>query len=140
MREIKFRGKCLHGDEHWIYGSLQQPKDGGMLIFPPEAPDSYDNYLINPETVGQFTGVYDANWEEIYEGDILREIATDRKVVVIYDAPQFCFEDNEFGYGFLNLPENFVVIGNIHDNPELQIIMSKSLLIERYGMDKNREG
>lgn len=140
MREIKFRGKDIETGE-WIYGHFFQRLGHYPTIVEPRPRDGkvmYYEIAVEDTTVGQFTGVYDANWEEIYEGDVLREIATDRKVVVIYDAPQFCFEDNDFGYGFLNLPENFVVIGNIHDNPELQIIMSKSQLIERYGMDKNR--
>ena len=38
---------------------------------------------------------------------------------VVYDAPRFCFKDNDFGFRFLNHPEHFHVIGNRYDNPEL---------------------
>ena len=125
MREIKFRGKCLHGDEHWIYGSLQQPKDGGMLIFPPDAPDSYDNYLINPETVGQFIGLHDKNSNEIYEGDILGKKDTPVRYIVEWDYTSVSFRlrglmpfqltDFMTVIGFLG----YEVIGNVHDNIEL---------------------
>lgn len=55
------------------------------------------------------------NNNEIYEGDILQEVNSGKSVIVVYEAPQFCYSDNEYGYKFLNLPENFVIVGNIHD-------------------------
>lgn len=122
IRTIKFRGKYLHGDEHWIYGSLQQPKDGCMLIFPPEAPDSYDKYLINPETVGQFTGLHDKNGNEIYEGDILGKKDTPVRYIIEWDCISVSFRlrslmpfqlmDLMTAIGILG----YEVIGNVHDN------------------------
>ena len=58
------------------------------------------------------------DWKYTSEDDILCESGTDIFVEVVYDAPQFCYKDNDFGYKFLNHPENFEVVGNIHDNPE----------------------
>lgn len=117
-REIKFRGKRLANDE-WCYGSLLIWADGECTIL--EKSDSSNAVWkreINPDTVGQFTGLRDRNGKEIYEGDILRG-GGNVFVQVEYDAPQFCYKDNGFGYKFLNHPENFEVIGNIHDTPEL---------------------
>ena len=118
-REIKFRGKRLANDE-WCYGSLLIWADGECTIL--EKSDSSNAVWkreINPDTVGQFTGLCDAEGEEIYEGDILREGFTGYTFQVVYDAPEFCFKANDYGYRFLNRVENFEVAGNIHDNPEL---------------------
>lgn len=115
-RTIKFRGKSLYNDE-WVYGYLLE-RSGKTEIYNVNPDGSLFWANVYPKTVGQFTGLCDRNGREIYEGDILRE---GKKVFVevVYDAPQFCYKDNDFGYKFLNHPENFEVVGNIHDNPEL---------------------
>ena len=121
MRKIKFRGKDIETGK-WIYGDLIQ-RIGYMpsIIYAYEHNGKicYGECAVKRETVGQFTGLLDKNGKEIYEGDILQEIGSGKTVLVVYEAPQFCYADNSFGYKFLNLPENYTVIGNIHDNPEL---------------------
>ena len=115
-RTIKFRGKSLYNDE-WVYGYLLERNDRTEIYnVNPDGSLFWAN--VYPQTVGQFTGLYDRNGREIYEGDIMCEYGTGIFVEVVYDAPQFCYKDNDFGYKFLNHPENFEVIGNIHDNPE----------------------
>jgi uncharacterized phage protein (TIGR01671 family) len=130
MRTIKFRGKTCK-DNVWVYGqylestiSLRNRKphkswiaqrvmsNGGFIALT-------QRYPVIDETVGQYTGLQDKNGVEIYEGDILQETYSNKNVLVVYDAPQFCYADNSFGYRFLNHPENFTVVGNIHDNPDL---------------------
>ena len=98
---------------------------------------------VNHNTVGQFTGLLDKNGKEIYEGDILRYPAEDK-----FDEENFVsFEvfwhdndcaDNHVGWQidrrhfhgcicgtrdistFLpRYTKKMVIIGNIHDNPEL---------------------
>ena len=122
MREIKFRGKRLDNGE-WVYGDYHRRAGGVHCIIAMEPDEqgkvAYIVHQVNPSTVGQFTGLLDKNGKDIYEGDILQEIDSDKTVIVVYEAPQFCYADNSFWYKFLNLPENFTVIGNIHDNPEL---------------------
>lgn len=72
MREIKFRGRKSNGE--WIYGDLVHNVGVGAstaLIFPEEAHDSWDRYIVLTDTIGQFTGLHDKNGKEIYEGDVL---------------------------------------------------------------------
>lgn len=67
MRTIKFRGKDFHSGE-WFYGNLfVNDTRWHTHISTPER----GCFRINPETVGQFTGVIDEEGREVFEGDIL---------------------------------------------------------------------
>lgn len=120
-RTIKFRGKRIT-DGEWIYGDFFRNRglafiaEDGVVENPLA---SWKDYNVTPDTVGQFTGLCDASGKEIYDGDIMRELGSGKLVQVVYDAPEFCFKSNAHGYRFLNHSENFEVIGNIYDNPEM---------------------
>ena len=118
-RKIVFCGKDADNDHEWKYGSLIVCPDGSPVIVCFDDDGCELSYDVVPATVGQFTGLRDADGKEIYEGDILREPETGILVEIVYDAPEFCFRHNVHGYRFLNHPEHFEVVGNVHDNPRL---------------------
>ena len=131
MRTIRFRGKNIDTGE-WVHGDLLQfflngePVKTNFSILPFECiKTSETTYEAQPisviyTSIGQFTGLHDKEGKEIYEGDILCEVWSGKLVEVVYDAPEFCLKDNVYGYIFLNHPEFFEVVGNIHDNPDWQ--------------------
>lgn len=114
MRTIKFRGKDFAGTWWYGYPSLYE---GNPVIHPLQCIGA--SMHVDEDSVGQFTGLTDADGKEIYEGDLLLSDENAEVFEVVYDAPRFCFKDNDFGFRFLNHPEFFHVIGNIHDNKSL---------------------
>lgn len=119
MREIKFRGKRLDNGV-WVEGSLLQDDYGVCVIV--EFVDHHEQWHeVDPDTVGQYTGMKDKNGEEICEGDIVEwenMMGTKMCSVIAYRGRGFCFVDAH------NKPEEiwcyvFKKIGNIHDNPEM---------------------
>ena len=133
-REIKFRGKDR---ENWHYGDLVQEIrhndnklfDGTMTHirnFEYKNGDYIgDSFPVNPDTIGQYTGLQDENGKEIYEGDIVR-------IIVNNNIEKICrveFKNGIFGVMFSKNKDltafphfcntTFEVIGNVFENGDI---------------------
>ena len=145
MREILFRGKakaiagCPYNngkpDGEWVNGYIF-PDLGALKIrqFEPDRPECND-YEVDPETIGQYTGLTDKNGVRIFEGDILKSTIKiidytdegfsishyDEELIGIVewrkDGFMIAHKSGTWARSFYGC-ENYV-IGNIHDNPEL---------------------
>lgn len=115
-RPIKFRGKT-EANGHWVYGSLIVCSDNLCSI-----KNRKSNPWVDPDTVGQFTGLHDRNGQEIYEGDILGSPCYEdwAPEVVIFKKGCFQVKDKFVTVSIDSIdPLDRKIIGNIHDNPEL---------------------
>lgn len=120
MREILFRGKQKSNGD-WVHGDLSYHRDGRAFIRcwdRVELDPAYNAREVNPETVGQFTGLTDKNGKKIFEGDILKS-ATIFKVDFIDGAFALRFDGDALEYVHEHFLDEMEVIGNIHDNLEL---------------------
>lgn len=115
-REIKFRGKT--NDGKWITSSETFIRDGDGVWLS----DGCDVVKVIEDTVGQFTGMYDKNGKEIYEGDIVLQQGYNGKK----QPMEVKFECGAFIVGYHNgsstkrtpmlLNSRCVVTGNVFDN------------------------
>lgn len=120
-REIKFRGKSIARGV-WVYGDLKHLSMGHGIATSEEI---FTYTKVNPETIGQYTGLRDKDGKEIYEGDIV-SIGNNLKAVVIWFNGSFRFKDElscKATYfedmGVMMRDYDVCIIGNIYDNHEL---------------------
>lgn len=125
MREILFRGKSkVRGD--WVEGCLVRRYNGYVGIDRPHPDLCFELIQIEPETVGQYTGLTDKNGNKIFEGDILEGDLEDsldpgarwRSIVVWGTFGWMCKDRQCLPMDAFDILEG-EVIGNIHDNLEL---------------------
>lgn len=138
MRKIKFRGKVIYSENNpyndmdgkWVDGFyIEDLFNGKVESFIFNCPCYF---LVNKETVGQFTGLTDKNGKEIYEGDIVLftwfsygeyELETEYQGYIDFlnGSFLFCCEHGNYPLSELEFDSesDIDVIGNIHDNPEL---------------------
>lgn len=132
MREYKFRGQCVPDSKHageWVEGSIVACDDGSALIVQALNDHNTMTYHVNPETVGQFTGLLDKNGKGIFEGDILSnnrqfsEIVFDEEKaafkVKIIGGSKGWIKGSVIDIHLFQSDYDINIIGNIHDNPEL---------------------
>ena len=135
MREILFRGKTI-GSGEWVEGYYYKAKycrtddelcDYITVPHPKEYNEPSSHYIVNPDTVGQYTGLKDKNGTKIFEGDIVDVlydvnyigVATER-IGVFEVVHNGCFMGQKGNVRYHFIPsDKCTVIGNIYDNPEL---------------------
>lgn len=167
MREILFRAKEIEKGK-WVYGAYFAHQKVNLCIITEQdevkkntqhlivqdkiACDwNFENGIqvvdVNPETIGQYTGLEDKNGTKIFDGDIVKYTRTNMYAPtasfhnqdlislhrIYWNDEKHCFYEEHYklpdkeciGGGCLNFnderaDENIIeVIGNIYDNPEL---------------------
>lgn len=113
-----FRGKRKDNGE-WVQGNylcLHQSDDTDLHIIV----DEHGIYNpIDPGTVGEETGMTDANGLSVFEGDI---VEFDNGFIshigkITFSKGNWVMGD--IGYLYVYIRDNAILIGNIHDNPEM---------------------
>lgn len=129
-REILFRAKKVEGGE-WVDGYIVK-KHGTYFLYDINNSDTcrQNNYLIDEDTICQYTGLTDMNGKKIFEGDIVRFGKNYGEVkfglhesnwqIDKYNQGFFAkfskvYFRNELGFW----RDKVIVTGNIYDNPEL---------------------
>lgn len=116
-----FRGKSI-SENKWVYGNLISEK---CISF------SMGASTVDPETIGMYTGLIDKNGTRVFDGDILggyldaEHPDNQTIVVVVWNGFGWCTQQHPTRGSIPPDPmekedgNNFSVIGNIYDNPEL---------------------
>lgn len=131
-REILFRGKHIHAmdsNDHlngtWVHGYLSDKN----YIYDKSLEGEF---LVDEDTICQYTGLTDKNGKKIFEGDVVKDSAgVCGEVKFGLYAAGFSIPDTNQGF-YIEFPEEslyrkelgywenkVVVIGNIYDSPKL---------------------
>ena len=115
MREIKFRGRAVY-EKVWVYGDLRHA--GEKLIYILDKTEFGMENKVDPDTVGQFTGLRDADGREIYEGDVVRVDDWSSPSFIRWDDDTASFVVDRWAVNLAHVCYR-KVIGNVYDSPEL---------------------
>lgn len=127
MNKKIYRGKSKKSGE-WVYGGIAYHSDGAVYIIGDIAKqDSYFELWksaeeVYPITVGEYTGIPDKNGAKIFEGDIVvsAEYKDIVRAVIYHDGGfKLLRNDGRYPTAIGKLKKHLLVIGNIHDNPEM---------------------
>lgn len=115
MREIFFRGKTKGGK--WIYGSHFFDGEKHFIVRK-RSECFYEEFEVDPKTVGEYTGIVDKKGIKIYEGDIILIKTwlnfTKGRAIVKFNSGSFVA-----GGERLSNWTNIEIIGNRVDDVEL---------------------
>ena len=110
MRTIRFRGISIDTNE-MVYGDLLQYR-----VMPVIFDKDKEQWEVKANTVGEFTGLFDKQGKEIYEGDVV--ITNHETNRVVFASGSFCLYNT--GEGLYEIHSSDInIIGNIHENLEL---------------------
>ena len=121
-RENLYHGKRVDTGE-WVEGSLigNDVIVGKIVEFEEDYFCTEFWYKVDPETVGQFTGMTDKKGKKLFEGDIYSMGEKNILYVVIFDKSQFIGKQvgNRSLAGLEYWKSDIGIVGNVYDNPEL---------------------
>ena len=130
MRDILFKAKTVKTGK-WVEGLLWRKKYKSKTLYISCFPDQDDHeevYCVNPGTVCQYTGLTDKNGQKIWENDIIQ---LEDRICHIYWLDKNAQFDCKFikhnkDIVITNFKgvepreyEDYEIIGNVFDNPEL---------------------
>ena len=132
MREILFKAKRIDNgawEEGWLVPTMQNTYHDGYIIIDVRG-INYDeldyfeptfiSWEIDPNTICQFTGLFDKNGKKIWENDIISYPNIHAKGNVAFVEDTFVLFDDWDGKQYINgMWNKFEVIGNVFDNKEL---------------------
>lgn len=126
-REILFRGERMDGNG-WAEGGIILRANGQVFIAPIVNASQIIISAVDPDTVGQYTGLMDRNGKRIFEGDVVEYMGVGWeepvmvRAVVVWEYGGWTVQESDGCY-LDPMAESektqMTVIGNIHDNPEL---------------------
>ena len=130
MRNVLFRGKRIDNGE-WVQGDLIHRLIWASLLciirVSDDGFDHYEEYEVDPETVGEYTGLMDKNGTKVFEGDIVGldvQSGKTRDVVVWSDGEYngvagFRLKSRAL-YSITSYNRQyFEIVGNVWDNADL---------------------
>ncbi|MCL2570657.1 MAG: YopX family protein [Firmicutes bacterium] len=123
-REILFRGKQIDNGK-WVEGvfGISNKNQATIITSFQEyaARVQFTSHKVDHATVGQFTGLHDKNGKRVFEGDIVKMAKHNYSGVITFKLGTFYIKwSNVVSAGKISFWWNSIeIIGNIHDNPEL---------------------
>lgn len=131
-RSFTYRGIPLYGDD-FVKGSLiVEPNEKGEETYTIRRNDKgkVSYFEVKKETIGISTGYDDIENIEIFEGDYLQRGVSPYKYIVCWNEDrQYLYlkadvkpnrqRNIDYVIGRMDLESDWLILGNIHKNPEL---------------------